>query len=156
LHKIKVKNKLNNFVGQKCAEQNVNNRIIGGNQAGIGAAPYQVALRTLFGTYFCGGAIITDRWILTAAHCMTGYTALQITALVGTNTLALGGDVYSISQIQSHPFYTPIVEWNDISLLKTENTIIFSPLVQPVSIGTTFIPGGVTATLTGWGYTSVS
>lgn len=49
------------------------NRIVGGNKAEPGEFPYQVRLniRSRRGSSLCGGVIIDQRHILTAAHCMT-------------------------------------------------------------------------------------
>ena len=44
-------------------------KIIGGIEAEEGDFPYQVSLRLLRGNHFCGGSIISNQWILTAAHC---------------------------------------------------------------------------------------
>ena len=46
-------------------------RIVGGQEATPHSYPFQVALFIGEG-YFCGGSIISDQWILTAAHCIDG------------------------------------------------------------------------------------
>uniref|UniRef100_A0A3Q4FXT1 Peptidase S1 domain-containing protein n=1 Tax=Neolamprologus brichardi TaxID=32507 RepID=A0A3Q4FXT1_NEOBR len=44
------------------------NLIVGGQDAPPGSWPWQVAL-SIFGSLTCGGSLITDQWVLTAAHC---------------------------------------------------------------------------------------
>lgn len=46
-------------------------RIVGGYNAGKGQFPYQAGLRTFRGDdeFWCGASIISDQWLLTAAHC---------------------------------------------------------------------------------------
>lgn len=47
-------------------------RIVGGQTAQEGQFPYQVSLRAN-GNHFCGGSIVNEYWIVTAAHCLYGY-----------------------------------------------------------------------------------
>lgn len=49
-------------------------QIIGGNNAPDGLYPYQVSLRNSKNNmHFCGGAIISKNFIITAAHCLNQY-----------------------------------------------------------------------------------
>ena len=53
----------------KDPRQSVLLKIIDGTEAGVNEYPWMVSLQ-LGGAHFCGGSIINEEWILTAAHCM--------------------------------------------------------------------------------------
>ncbi|XP_040982203.1 chymotrypsin-like protease CTRL-1 isoform X1 [Aquila chrysaetos chrysaetos] len=44
-------------------------RIINGQNAVPGSWPWQVSLQTRSGSHFCGGSLINENWVVTAAHC---------------------------------------------------------------------------------------
>ncbi|XP_046987450.1 trypsin-1-like isoform X2 [Schistocerca americana] len=52
------------------------NRIIGGNTANIEDFPYQLSLE-ISGAQICGAAILSDIWVITAAHCVARCRVLQ-------------------------------------------------------------------------------
>jgi secreted trypsin-like serine protease len=49
--------------------QEIENFIVGGSAATLGQFPWQAGLRTGGGQLFCGAVIISNRWVLSAAHC---------------------------------------------------------------------------------------
>lgn len=50
-------------------DNNNNRRIVGGDEANVGEYTWHVAI-ALDGSFFCGGALIADRFVVTAAHCL--------------------------------------------------------------------------------------
>lgn len=51
-----------------CGQAPLNNKIVGGGAAAPGAWPWQVSIQ-LRGIHFCGGSLINEIWVLSAAHC---------------------------------------------------------------------------------------
>ncbi|XP_050663910.1 chymotrypsin-2-like [Leptidea sinapis] len=126
-------------------------RIVGGDDAPEGGIPYQVSLRSLFNSHFCGGSILNKRWILTAAHCTVGSSPLTITVVVGTNSLKKGGVQYSVEKIIVHKEYDSGLIMNDISILKVSEDIEFNEIVQPIELPEEDTDPGADLVLTGWG-----
>lgn len=101
-------------------------RIIGGKFAAPGQFPHQVSLQ-LKGRHHCGGSLISDTMIITAAHCTIGQNPAQMRAVAGTNDLLAGdGKTYGISQFIIHPQYNAQTQDFDLSLIR---------LSEPVQMG---------------------
>ncbi|KAI8045560.1 chymotrypsin-2 [Drosophila gunungcola] len=132
--------------------------IVGGQNAAEGDAPYQVSLQTLVGSHLCGGAIISDRWILTAGHCVKGYPASRLQVASGTVRYAQPGALYYPEAIYLHCNYDSPKYHNDIGLLKVNETIGFDALTQAVQLPTSPLsPQGTSELIfTGWGAQSAA
>ncbi|XP_062124583.1 chymotrypsin-2 [Drosophila sulfurigaster albostrigata] len=131
--------------------------IVGGQNAVEGEAPYQISLQTLVGSHLCGGAILAQRWILTAGHCVRGWPADRLQVAVGTLRYTQPGAVYYPSAIYLHCNYDSPKYHNDIALLQLNETIVYDELTQPVPVATEFTPVGTSQIVfTGWGTQSVS
>lgn len=55
----------------ECGERNEVSRIVGGVESGINEFPWMARL-SYFKRFYCGGMLINDRYVLTAAHCVKG------------------------------------------------------------------------------------
>jgi len=144
-------------------------KVIGGELAPEGAWPWQVALVVAGApvstdTQFCGGSLVMDTWVLTAAHCVHmedddgSYYDVepgQFEVLVGSNQLAPGsGDVVPVEAIFKHPSYIGYVFDYDIALIKlarAPNAPYQTIEVPDAEYGDILNQQGVTTIVTGWG-----
>lgn len=46
-------------------------RIVGGEETSILEHPYQASVQ-YFNFHYCGGAVISEKFVVSAAHCMSG------------------------------------------------------------------------------------
>lgn len=137
-----------------CGQAPLNTKIVGGEDAPAGAWPWQVSLQSS-GRHFCGGSLINNEWILTAAHCFPN-TQSQLTVRLGYQSLQsinANGVSRSVSQIIKHPQYNSDTNNNDIALLRLSSTVQFTDYIRPVclaEVGSGF-PAETTTWVTGWG-----
>ena len=131
-------------------------RIVGGTAVPEGERTFQVALVAEDGWLYCGGAIIDDSWVMTAAHCVEGGQTMQV--LSGTQRLDQGGTYHSIAESHMHPNYTGYIDDGfDIALIKINGT--FPNNLERLKIATPSIMAnhgmpGTGAVVSGWGQTS--
>ncbi|KAF0288945.1 Coagulation factor IX [Amphibalanus amphitrite] len=134
-----------------------NARVVGGEDAARGQFPWQAGLVPRGSTRtFCGGSLINNRYVLTAAHCTVSFSPSEIQVMLGDlriGTSDVGEQRFSVQQIIEHPLYTSATGsgW-DFSLLKLTRTITFTSTVSPVCLPTirqTY--AGAEATASGYG-----
>ncbi|XP_064553168.1 chymotrypsin-2 [Drosophila montana] len=132
-------------------------RIVGGEDAPEGMAPYQISLQGAnSGQHSCGGAIIDEHWILTAAHCIHRKAPNAFRVLTGTQDLQQNvSKYYYPDRIIEHCGYEPRKYRNDIALLHLNESIAFDNATQPVELSHEPLVPGDWLLLTGWGTLSL-
>lgn len=104
----------------------------------IEKVPYQVSLQAFSKQkmnyqHYCGGSIISECFIVTAAHCIAERKKEDIAILVGTADLETGGQRHYIRDCRVHPKYQPLKGY-DIGIIKLKTELKFSE-----KVGTYFI-----------------
>lgn len=147
-----------------CGKANRVSRIVGGSETDVNEYPWQVALvSTRSSSVFCGGTLINDRFVLTAAHCTEGLRASRTQVLLG-NHLQNKNDAaekrVNVKTIIDHPFYNNQNLDKDFSLLELSEVLDLSalaPEIAPACLPQTTPENkydSVAAVVTGWGTTS--
>ncbi|XP_029499869.2 transmembrane protease serine 3-like [Oncorhynchus nerka] len=132
-------------------------RIVGGNVSALGQFPWQVSLH-FQSEHLCGGSVVADSWILTAAHCVYGFAFPSLWAVhVGlTEQPVNGAQALAVQKIIYHGRYRPKALDYDIALMKLAEPLTFNGLVEPICLpnfGEDF-EDGTMCWISGWGATS--
>ncbi|KAF5901255.1 plasma kallikrein isoform X2, partial [Clarias magur] len=128
-------------------------KIVGGSDAATGEWPWQISLQSGL-HHICGGSIISSRWILTAAHCLSTQD-IHFSVRAGITKLSEAGTKYELEIIIVHPNYNKTSGENDIALIKLKKPITFNNVVRPVCLTEAVKEAeflrGKKCTVTGWG-----
>ncbi|RZC42732.1 Trypsin and/or DUF1986 domain containing protein [Asbolus verrucosus] len=134
----------------------IDGRIVNGTDVQEGEIPYIVSIR-IADSHDCGGSILDERHVLTAAHCVTGLSTSYFSVQYGVTKISSGANatnVVPVSKVMAHEFYTPGHGYkNDIAVVKLATPMTFGANVQPVKLPQIFnaTPENAVALLSGWG-----
>ncbi|KAM8946303.1 chymotrypsinogen A-like isoform 1-T1 [Pelodytes ibericus] len=130
-------------------------RIVNGEEAQPGSWPWQVSLQDQTGFHFCGGSLISDNWVVTAAHCNVRTSHRVVLGEFDHRSSEENIQVKEIAKVFKHPKYSPFTINNDITLLKLKTPANLCSQVSPVCLAdqTENYSSGRKCVTTGWGLT---
>ncbi|CAH3984275.1 chymotrypsin-2-like [Pieris brassicae] len=98
-------------------------RLVGGSKVPPGNGLFHASLQNVTGHHVCGGAIITHKHAVTAAHCVLGADPKNIKLVVGTTNLDVGGSVNEVKSIHIHPDYNTTARIHDIAVIEVKQML---------------------------------
>ncbi|XP_043454331.1 kallikrein-8 [Prionailurus viverrinus] len=126
-------------------------KVLGGQECEAHSQPWQTALfqgvRLL-----CGGVLIDDNWVLTAAHCKKQ----KYTVRLGEHSLKKkdsSEQEMAVAQSIPHPCYNSSSEdhSHDLMLIRLRGQASLGPQVKPINLADHCPQAGQKCTISGWG-----
>ena len=113
-------------------------RIVGGIAHNIKEFPFFASLKR-YGHHTCGGSILTEKYIISAAHCFTSGRPYDWTVVLGISERSQEGSEQSFTSLVDaiiiHEDYNPNTLVNDIALLRLAKSIPkWTEMIQPACI----------------------
>ncbi|XP_011498156.1 PREDICTED: trypsin-1-like [Ceratosolen solmsi marchali] len=139
----------------RCGITNKQNRIVGGIETQVNQYPW-VALLMYRRRFYCGATVINSKYLLTAAHCITGFDRNLMSVRILEHDRNLTAEAitldFRITEIIKHNGYSTVNYNNDIALIKIDGELNFDEKMRPACLAEpvkTFT--GETGIVTGWG-----
>ncbi|XP_035527649.1 trypsin-3-like isoform X1 [Morone saxatilis] len=124
-------------------------KIVGGYECPKNSVPHQVSLFT--GYNFCGGTLLSDEWVLSAAHCKT---KSNVEVRLGEHDIweSEGTEQHIMSaKFIRHPDYSSRTQDSDIMLIKLSRPATFNSYVRPAPLPSKCAKDGTVCQISGWG-----
>ena len=129
----------------------IQSRIVGGKATTINRVPYLVHLLDN-GRFFCGGTIVNQQYIVTAAHCVKGVAARRLTVVAGTGKLSERGVRSQVVKVMVPKGFNMDSMTMDVAVLKLK-TPLKGRFIQPIGLCSKGWKPGTSFKVSGWGLT---
>ncbi|XP_067245926.1 trypsin-2-like [Chanodichthys erythropterus] len=128
--------------------------IIGGYECPPHSQPWQVYLTD--GRKSCGGSLINERWVVSAAHCK--FLRSRLIIRLGKHKKSVNEATeqkIGVEKMIPHLKYNDQPHNNDIMLIRLRKPAIFNKYVKPIPLTTNCTSAGEQCLVSGWGKTTV-
>ncbi|HEV7648081.1 MAG TPA: serine protease [Actinophytocola sp.] len=134
------------------SQANADEEIVGGNRASIADHSYVVFLTTADGFQYCGGTLVDDDKVVTAAHCAIGRKPADVMVVGGREDKESdAGTTSAVSEIWVHPDFADVRTGADVAVLTLEQPMRYETIDPAGKDDTDLYEPGVVATILGWG-----
>ncbi|GAA6091448.1 vitamin K-dependent protein C-like [Tachysurus ichikawai] len=132
--------------------------IMGGEVGKRGESPWQALILNSKGKFQCGGVLLDEVWVLTAAHCLEGFSLFAV-RLGDYKRFEFEGSEVTVSVVKTfpHPKYSRATMDNDIALLRLKLPVTFNMYIVPACLPSQDLAervlhlNGTMTVVTGWG-----
>ncbi|XP_051959039.1 serine protease 33-like [Xyrauchen texanus] len=142
---------------QECGRPQMFNRIVGGSSAADGAWPWQVDIQTESQGHICGGSVISENWVLSAAHCFPNPNDVS-SYIIYVGRQQLHGwnpdeTIHRVRQVVVPTGYTDPQLGQDIALVELASPVTWTERIQPICLPTASsqFSSDMKCMITGWG-----
>ncbi|EDV37223.1 uncharacterized protein Dana_GF13344 [Drosophila ananassae] len=140
------------LLGTPSAGQKVQPRIVGGTtttQSAVGG--YVLNLR-YDGSFYCGGSLVTSMYVVTAAHCLSGYKPGRMTVQGGVSKLTQSGVVRGVAKYFIPASYRNSTLNMDVGVIRLQSAMTGNN-IRTISLCRVQWRSGDYMRVSGWGIT---
>ncbi|XP_038839422.1 granzyme A-like [Salvelinus namaycush] len=136
------------MVGGDCSE------IINGKEVVPHSLPFMARLEDVKGNLVCGGILINESWVLTAAHCR-GIKKVNLGVHSVKNEAKASGQLVAVTKRVPHPDYNVAEFRHDVMLIKLKKPVKLTDTVKVIYLPkpASDVPAGTQCFAAGWGDT---
>ncbi|KAI5092630.1 vitamin K-dependent protein C precursor, partial [Silurus meridionalis] len=132
--------------------------LFGGEVGKRGESPWQALILNAASEFHCGGVLLDEVWVLTAAHCLQGFIRFSV-RLGDYKRFKFEGSEVTISVVKTipHPQFNRRTADNDIAMLRLASPVTFNTYIVPACLPSKDLAervlhlNGTMTVVTGWG-----
>ncbi|XP_065085044.1 CLIP domain-containing serine protease C9-like [Ochlerotatus camptorhynchus] len=137
------------------SKQRITDHIVGNTLVvDVGEFPFMALVTFENPMLRCGASLVSNRFLLTAAHCIRTGDSKPIAVKLGTNEVDdPGAELYKIKKTFVHGSYQRLLKQNDIGIIELEKNVKLNSIVKPICLYTKHdeLPESTDLTTMGWG-----